>query len=98
MRKSDRLQKDKDRIRNLKAVLSMRDKLKMNQPGKQINGRELLKPVPLNMSTFVSKRNSISYNSSRSRSPSVSPSKHTAQDQHLFGSGSINNQLMEIHN
>ena len=30
MRKSDRLQKDKDRIRNLKAVLSMRDKLKMN--------------------------------------------------------------------
>ena len=45
IRKSDRLQKDKETIRNLKAVLSVRDKLNDNSPGQVVNGRELFKPV-----------------------------------------------------
>ena len=57
MRKSDRLSKDTDTIRNLKAVLQMREKLKSNQPGKVIHGRELAKPTPLKSQ---SKRNSVS--------------------------------------
>lgn len=45
-------------IRNIKNVLSMRDKLIDNQPGKAVNGRQLLKPksIPLKSRT---KRNSI---------------------------------------
>ena len=39
MKQSKRLAKDHDLVRNLKAVLSMREKLEGNQPGKVINGR-----------------------------------------------------------
>ena len=47
LRKSDKFKNDIDAVRSLKAVLSMREKLAGNQPGKVINGRKLVKPVPL---------------------------------------------------
>ena len=47
LRKSERLSKDKNTIRNLKAVLQMRQRLKENSPGRLINGHKLFMPVPL---------------------------------------------------
>ena len=49
LKKSERLAKDRDAIRNLKAVLNMKEKLDSNYPGKLVNGRPLLNPVPLKM-------------------------------------------------
>ena len=45
IKKSGQLGRDKEAIRNLKAVLSMRDRLTENTPGKLVNGRKLLQPV-----------------------------------------------------
>lgn len=57
MRKSNRLSNDADTVRNLKEVLKMREKLLENQPGKTVNGRELLKPRSIKLSN---KRGSFS--------------------------------------
>ena len=59
VRQSQRLRHDKDTMRNLREVLSMRESLLFNQPGQVINGRKLLKPVPLRTSVQNTKRSSI---------------------------------------